>query len=50
MQPLLFRISARDPGTYVVVGGLMLLVSVVASLVPALRATRADPNAGLRSD
>jgi ABC-type antimicrobial peptide transport system permease subunit len=50
IEPLLFRLSARDPLTYVAVGALMLLVSLVASAVPAVRATRADPNAGLRTD
>jgi ABC-type antimicrobial peptide transport system permease subunit len=50
VQPLLFRLSARDPLTYATVGAVMLLVSLVASAVPAVRATQADPNAGLRSD
>jgi ABC-type antimicrobial peptide transport system permease subunit len=50
VQPLLFRLSARDPVTYATVGSVMLLVSLVASAVPAIRATQADPNAGLRSD
>ena len=50
IQPLLFNVSARDPVTYVTVCAVMLLVSLAASAVPARRATRADPNAGLRSD
>jgi ABC-type antimicrobial peptide transport system permease subunit len=50
IQPLLFQQSARDPATYAVVGVLIVLVAVVASAVPAFRATRADPNAVLRSD
>jgi predicted permease len=50
MQPLLYKMSAKDPVTYGSVGLLMMLVSLAASAVPALRATRADPNAGLRSD
>ena len=50
IQPLLFQQSARDPATYGAVGGLLLVVALVASSVPALRATRADPNSALRSD
>lgn len=50
IQPLLFQQSARDPATYGAVGGLLVIVALVASLVPALRATRADPNSALRSD
>ena len=50
IQPLLFQQSARDPATYAVVGGLIIVVALVASAVPAFRATRADPNVALRSD
>jgi putative ABC transport system permease protein len=50
IQPLLFRQSARDPATYGIVGVLLVLVALAASAVPAFRATRADPNAALRSD
>jgi putative ABC transport system permease protein len=50
IQPLLFQQSARDPVTYAAVGGLIVLVGLVASAVPAMRASRADPNSALRSD
>lgn len=50
IQPLLFRQSATDPWTYAAVGAVMLLVALVASALPAMRASRADPNAALRSD
>jgi ABC-type antimicrobial peptide transport system permease subunit len=50
VQPLLFHQSARDPMTYGVVGATLLAVAAVASAMPALRATRADPNSALRSD
>jgi predicted permease len=50
IQPLLFNQSARDPATYGMVGGILLLVALLASLLPARRAMRADPNAALRTD
>ncbi len=46
----LFGQSARDPVTYGLVGAVLILVALLASAAPALRATRADPNAALRSD
>lgn len=50
LQPLLFHQSAKDPAVYGAVTALLLIVAVVASAVPALRAAKADPNAALRSD
>jgi predicted permease len=50
IQPLLFQQSARDPVVFVLVGLLLLIVTLLASSVPALRATRADPNTVLRAD
>jgi ABC-type antimicrobial peptide transport system permease subunit len=50
VQPLLFQESASDPATYALVGASMVLVAVSASLVPALRAARADPAASLRAE
>jgi predicted permease len=40
--------SARDPVTFVAVPAGLLFVALVASLVPALRASRVDPLAALR--
>jgi putative ABC transport system permease protein len=40
--------SARDPLTFVAVPVMLALVALVASLVPALRASRVDPLAALR--
>ena len=50
VQPLLFQQSARDPVVYVAVGVLLMLVAILASSVPAVRATRADPNRTLRAE
>jgi hypothetical protein len=50
LQPLLFRQTARDPVVFASVAVLLLAVAAMASLVPALRATRADPNRTLRAD
>jgi predicted permease len=50
LQPLLFEQSATDPVVYGAVGALLLLVAVAASVAPALRAARTDPNTALRAD
>jgi putative ABC transport system permease protein len=43
-------VSASDPLTLVAVATLLVGVSVVASLVPAWRATRVDPMEALRDE
>jgi predicted permease len=50
VQPLLFQQSARDPAVYGAVAAVLLGVALVASALPAMRATRTDPNSALRSD
>jgi putative ABC transport system permease protein len=50
IEPLLFRQSARDPVVFAGVAVVLLLASALASLIPALRAMRVDPNTVLRSD
>jgi predicted permease len=48
--PLLFRVSPRDPLTMLGVALTLLAVAVVASVVPARRAARTDPNLALRAE
>lgn len=47
---LLFQVSPRDPGVLASVAGMLVAVSVLASLVPGFRATRVDPVEALRSE
>jgi putative ABC transport system permease protein len=49
IQNVLFGVSARDPFIYGVVVALITMVSLVATLVPARRATRVDPMIALRA-
>jgi predicted permease len=50
VAPLLYEVSAKDPATYAGVVGVLLAVAVAASLAPAMRAARVDPNVALRTD
>ena len=50
MQALLFRTQAYDPFVFAVVVLVLGTIALLAALVPALRATKADPVAALRSE
>jgi predicted permease len=50
IAPLLFEESPRDPFVFGLVAALLLVVTMVASFIPARRAARVDPNRALRSD
>ena len=50
MAALLYGVSPYDPGTFTIVSGLVLLVGIVATLIPAYRATRVDPIVTLRAE
>jgi putative ABC transport system permease protein len=50
VKPLLFDVSPNDPGVYLFVAGMLAAVAIAACWVPALRASRVDPNVALRTD
>jgi putative ABC transport system permease protein len=50
LSTLLYGVTATDPLTFIAVVGVTGLVTVMASLVPAMRAGRIDPNVALRVD
>jgi putative ABC transport system permease protein len=50
MGSLLFEVSPRDPATLAAIAAGLGVVGVVASVMPALRATRVDPLVALRSE
>ncbi len=50
MAIVLFQTEAWDPATYAAIVGLILLVGVLASLIPAIRASRLDPVRALRAE
>jgi putative ABC transport system permease protein len=50
IEPLLFKEPARDPAVFITVAVVLLGAAALASLFPALRATRVDPASVLRSD
>ena len=50
VEPLLFGERATDPLVFGAVTGILALTAVIASIVPARRASRIDPNIALRAD
>jgi ABC-type antimicrobial peptide transport system permease subunit len=47
---LLFQETPNDPLVYGLVAGVLLLVSIIATTLPALAAARVDPNLSLREE
>ena len=50
LESLVFEVSTTDPAIFSATVAALVLVAVLATLVPALRAGRTDPSAALRSD
>ena len=50
LERLVFGVSASDPLTLAAVAGALAIVALVASLVPAYRASRLDPLKALREN
>jgi ABC-type antimicrobial peptide transport system permease subunit len=50
MQALLYEVKAVDPLVFVAMAGMMVAIGVLASYVPAWRASRVDPMVALRGE
>jgi putative ABC transport system permease protein len=50
LASLLYQVSPRDPATFTVLMAALALVGLIASTVPALRATRVSPIRALRAE
>ena len=48
MASLLYGVRPRDPGVFLLVPLLLLVVAIAASYIPAWRATKVDPSVALR--
>lgn len=50
MSSVLFHTTPLDPATYIAVSALLILAALLASYIPARRATAIDPMEALRSE
>jgi len=50
INTMLYEVAPRDPSTYLIVCVSLSLIALLASYLPALRATRIDPIASLRHE
>ncbi len=50
MKNLLFEVSATDPGIFAIIALLLVSVALIASYIPARRATKVDPLQSLRHE
>jgi ABC-type lipoprotein release transport system permease subunit len=50
LESLLFNVAPHDPVTFAGVAGLLILVALLATLIPASSAIRVNPTVALRCD
>jgi ABC-type antimicrobial peptide transport system permease subunit len=50
LSGLLYRVDPLDPASLVAAGSLLAAVALIATLVPAMRATRIHPSEALRGE
>jgi putative ABC transport system permease protein len=50
MASLLFSLSATDPATFALIALLLVGVALIASYIPARRATKVDPLLAIRHE
>jgi putative ABC transport system permease protein len=50
ISSLLFSVSETDPLTYLIIASVVIVIGLLASSIPAWRATTVDPIETLRSD
>jgi ABC-type lipoprotein release transport system permease subunit len=50
LTSLLFEVTAMNPGIFLAAAALLMLVAILASYLPARRATLVDPMQALRTD
>ena len=48
MTSMLYQVSATDPATFAAIACVAVLIALLASLIPALRAVRLDPVQSLK--
>jgi ABC-type lipoprotein release transport system permease subunit len=50
LRVILFETEATDVATFLVIGGILMVIAAAASVLPARRAARVDPTTALRSE